>query len=103
MGPSASSRRSPPRRSLAPPPRPPRRPRRRSSNSRRTPLFLDMMKQNTTYTTITIPPNIGKREIVGAVTTFCPRYALQHYLLILLFIMSIMKKAKKYPGLADEG
>merc|ERR1712117_756483 len=60
------------------------------------------MKQNTTYTTITFPPNIGRREIVGAVTTFCPRYALQPYLLILLFIMSIMK-AKKYPGLADEG
>merc|ERR1712244_31795 len=48
----------------------PRRPRRRSSNSLRTPLFLDKMKQNTTYTTITIPPNIGRREIVGAVTTF---------------------------------
>merc|ERR1712117_721479 len=54
-------------------------------------------------TTTTFPPNIGRREIVGAVTTFCSRYALQPYLLILLFIMSIMKKAKKYPGLADEG
>merc|ERR1712039_74313 len=57
-------------------------------------------KQNTTYTTITIPPNIGRREIVGAVTTMKSRI-IQPYLLILLFIMKMM--AKKYPGLADNG
>merc|ERR1712039_876786 len=93
----ASSRQSPPRRSRAPPPRPPRRPRRRSSNSRRTPLFLDKMKQNTTYPAITSPPNIGRREIVGAVSVLI---ATKDPTLFANFVVHYEDDGQKLPGLS---